>query len=89
MLTSIADAFMATDPEMLRRRIGKDVEVVCHLGPELGPVEVGRNGIGLVIMNLALNARDAMPLPVEEVWQSNHSRDEGFRIAIARRSGEW
>ncbi|MBI4594217.1 MAG: PAS domain S-box protein [Candidatus Rokubacteria bacterium] len=46
---------------MLRRLIGEDVELVTKRAPELGDVEADPGQIEQVIMNLAVNARDAMP----------------------------
>jgi PAS domain S-box-containing protein len=46
---------------MLRRLIGEDVEVLTVPGRDLGSVKADPGQIEQVIMNLALNARDAMP----------------------------
>jgi two-component system cell cycle sensor histidine kinase/response regulator CckA len=46
---------------LLRRLIGEDVELTLSLGDSLGRVKVDPGQIEQVIMNLALNARDAMP----------------------------
>src|SRR4051794_2218475 len=46
---------------MLRRLIGEDVELVTMLGTELAPVRADPTQIEQVIINLAVNARDAMP----------------------------
>jgi diguanylate cyclase (GGDEF)-like protein/PAS domain S-box-containing protein len=46
---------------MLRRLIGEDVELIASCAPVLTKVLVDPGQIEQVIMNLALNARDAMP----------------------------
>ncbi len=45
---------------MLRRLAGEDIELVYRLNPELGAVIADPGQIEQVIMNLAINARDAM-----------------------------
>jgi PAS domain S-box-containing protein len=46
---------------LLRRLIGEDIEVHSVPARDLGTVKADRGQIEQVIMNLALNARDAMP----------------------------
>ena len=47
--------------QLLERLIGEDIVLVMELSPTLGRVQSDRGLIQQVIMNLAANARDAMP----------------------------
>jgi PAS domain S-box-containing protein len=47
--------------KMVRRLIGEDIEVVTVLAPELGAVRSDPAQLDQVIVNLSVNARDAMP----------------------------
>jgi two-component system cell cycle sensor histidine kinase/response regulator CckA len=60
--------------KMLPRVIGEDVELVAVLGPDLGSVRADPGQIDQILMNLAANARDAMP--------------EGGRITIETRNAD-
>ena len=47
--------------KILRRLIGEDIELHTSAAPDLGLVKADRSQLEQVIMNLAVNARDAMP----------------------------
>ena len=47
--------------DMLARLIGEDIALVTNLATDLGHVKADRGQIEQVVMNLAINARDAMP----------------------------
>jgi len=56
-----ANALITDLTVMLRRLIGEQVELKCTLAEVLPPVWADQTGLEQVIMNLTLNARDAMP----------------------------
>jgi PAS domain S-box-containing protein len=60
--------------KMLHRLIGEDITVQVNTAPSLWPVKVDQNQIEQVLLNLALNARDAMP--------------NGGKLTIATRNDE-
>jgi CheY-like chemotaxis protein len=55
------NATVASTERMLRRLIGEDIELQTRLGADLGCIRADPGQIVQVIMNLAVNARDAMP----------------------------
>ncbi|MEW6245990.1 MAG: response regulator [Nitrospirota bacterium] len=55
------NAVVTNISKLLRRLIGEDIELVICADPSLGRVKADPGQIEQVIMNLAVNARDAMP----------------------------
>jgi len=72
---------VAETETMLRRLIGEDVELITRLSPDLGHVLADPGQIQQIVMNLAINSRDAMPnggtLHIET---GNVALDEGHQI---------
>ena len=52
---------VANAHKMLARLIGEDIAVVVRQAPELGTVRADPGQIDQILLNLAVNARDAMP----------------------------
>jgi CheY-like chemotaxis protein len=80
---------------MLKRLLGEDIELVTLLDPDLGQVKADAGQMDQVILNLALNARDAMPqggrltletrnvILQEEYAQKHFSLQPGSYIMLA------
>ena len=65
--------------KMLRRMIREDIELMIYPGENLGKIKVDPGQIEQVIMNLAVNAKDAMPSGGKLVLETaNVELDEGF-----------
>src|SRR3982750_3421404 len=57
-----ASVTIVTDADrMLRRLIGEDISLTQVLDPHIKPVKTDAGQVEQIIMNLAVNARDAMP----------------------------
>jgi PAS domain S-box-containing protein len=77
------NAVVANIEKMLRRLIGEDIDLATVLAADLGMVMADPGQVEQVIMNLAVNARDAMPqggrlsietanVELDEVHARNH-----------------
>jgi two-component system cell cycle sensor histidine kinase/response regulator CckA len=65
--------------KMLRRLIGEDVELSTVLGPDVGRLKADQGQLEQVVMNLVVNARDAMPQGGKLVIDTqNMVMDEAF-----------
>ena len=78
------NATLANINRMLRHLIGEDIELAIVPGPGLGQVKADPGEIDQVILNLAVNARDAMPNGGKLILQT-----ENVNLDEARASGHY
>jgi two-component system cell cycle sensor histidine kinase/response regulator CckA len=67
---------------MLRRTIGEHIELRCWLASELPPTVIDPGQLTQVLVNLAVNARDAMPEGGRLTIQATRS-EGGVRLVVA------
>ncbi len=77
--------------EMLRRLIGEDIELQTELVPDLGRARADPGQIEQVLMNLVVNARDAMPRGGQVTLETaNAEMDEHYvRDHLGARPGRY
>jgi PAS domain S-box-containing protein len=79
---------------LLRRVLGEHIEVILSLAPDLGAIHADASQIEQVVMNLMINARDAMPdggrvivetmnVELDELTASTHQLRPGSYIMLS------
>jgi signal transduction histidine kinase/CheY-like chemotaxis protein len=72
---------------MLKRLIGEDVQITVQLSPHIGSIRADHHQLEQVVMNLAVNARDAMPAGGKLVISTGDTLVETSRAAVHGRAG--
>ena len=56
-----ANAIVRDIEKLLKKLLGEDVELTVHLRPDAGNIKIDPSQLEQILMNLTVNARDAMP----------------------------
>lgn len=81
--------------DMLSRTLGEDIALQLAVGPEVWPVRIDPGQLQLALINLALNARDAMPtggvltLSAHNTKVPLHTRPTGEEISLDLAEGDY
>ncbi|MEW6247406.1 MAG: response regulator [Nitrospirota bacterium] len=73
---------VANAENLFRRLIGEDIELATNLDPALGQVKADPGQIEQMLMNLVVNARDAMPEGGRLLIETLNGGAEGFPLTV-------
>lgn len=77
--------------QMLQRLVGENIELIARYEPEIWPMKADRSQLEQVLLNLAVNARDAMPSGGKLIIEtSNVELDAEYeRTHVSHRAGSY
>ena len=76
------NTLVADDQRMWRRLIGENIELVTNLDPSVGIVRADAGHIHQVLLNLTVNARDAMPQGGKLIISSSNVNINGAKFPL-------
>jgi PAS domain S-box-containing protein len=68
--------------ELLARTLGEDIQLTTQLAPDLWPIKVDPSEVESAILNLAINARDAMPRGGRLMVETSNVRLDGSERGV-------
>ena len=75
--------------KLLRRLIGEDIEIVTTFDPALGAIRADTGQVDQVLINIAVNARDAMPGGGRLTIKTSNARLEANAFSFDAAAGEY
>ncbi|MBB4753363.1 PAS domain S-box-containing protein [Actinoplanes lobatus] len=74
---------VSSSSELLSRSIGPNIRLVCRTHDQPLPVRANRGRLDQILLNLVINARDAMPDGGTVVVSTDRTPDGGARLSVA------
>jgi PAS domain S-box-containing protein len=79
------NSILADTERLLRRTIGEDVDLRVSAEPRLWPVRADRSQIEQVVLNLAINSRDAMPDGGTLIIETSNAQESASSVVLTVR----
>lgn len=85
------NSLISETEKMLRRLIGEDIELTCKFGQNLDLIKADPGQLDQVLLNLCVNARDAMPQGGQLIIETDNLEINGdfYKNVVAAKPGKY